>query len=711
MKHTKAVQARKRLTIKTGVASAKRGFPRPSLRRVAIVGGCIVLFLTAFAAAAHDTIERMVVERSLASAFGGDASIATLSHADGETIVEGVRAQTADGAATVTIERATYTVNGDVWTVKTDGVHVTVAVDRIGGDEFSGAPNAAHVLTLRRLVLQVKNASIAFARSADAASKVDIAGVNGTIDASARITYDARGSLITDTGAYPLSANAVADSGEGVDARWTAAVLPLAPLAALLGNANLTVRDGEARDVTFTSAGGLHGTFSLANVRASIAGQAVHALTGPVTVVRDGIGSTGLDALLDDGAPVAAVGEVHDGRDWGHMLSSGTRDLGALTHMFAMIAVQPNLRWMNVETTAPGITFGQYAMTAKTVPHVVQMIAVDPHEPTVRFDTALSHERVISGGERTSDLGLRTKAVAGANGDYFDIGRTYEPQGLLIKSGVLFHGPTDHEAVIFDRTNKPTFARFRLVGSVVDGARTYPVTLYNSWPTRDVAIITPDYGKLLPAAPGVSFEALQSLGEGKYRVLSMQPMTAAIPVTFGLGFSDRLNEPLPNVGDVLDLHYAIDPAVPGAMAGIGSGPLLLKDGVWFEDHHAPAPDERDVQWPVVAIGTMPGDTLMFVAVDGRHPERSIGMTRPEFGDLLRSFGMIDAMALDSGGSVTLVSRAPGNSAVTVRNVVSDFSQERYVTDALFVYSTAPLGTIVTSPRPHVEPTPLIVPAQ
>jgi exopolysaccharide biosynthesis protein len=138
---------------------------------------------------------------------------------------------------------------------------------------------------------------------------------------------------------------------------------------------------------------------------------------------------------------------------------------------------------------------------------------------------------------------------------------------------------------------------------------------------------------------------------------------------------------------------------------------LLKDGVWFEDHHAPAPDERDVQWPVVAIGTMPGDTLMFVSVDGRHPERSIGMTRPEFGDLLRSFGMIDAMALDSGGSVTLVSRAPGNSAVTVRNVVSDFSQERYVTDALFVYSTAPLGTIVTSPRPHVEPTPLIVPAR
>jgi len=188
-------------------------------------------------------------------------------------------------------------------------------------------------------------------------------------------------------------------------------------------------------------------------------------------------------------------------------------------------------------------------------------------------------------------------------------------------------------------------------------------------------------------------------------------MTAAIPVTFGLGFSDQLHEPLPNVGDDVELHYALDPPVPGAVAGIGSGPLLLKDGQWFEDRHAPAPDERNVQWPVVAIGTMPGDTLMLVSVDGRHPERSIGMTRPEFGDLLRGFGMIDAMALDSGGSVTLVSRAPGNSAVTVRNVVSDFSQERYVTDGLFVYSSAPLGTIVTSPRPHVEPTPSIVPAR
>ena len=71
-------------------------------------------------------------------------------------------------------------------------------------------------------------------------------------------------------------------------------------------------------------------------------------------------------------------------------------------------------------------------MTTAGVPHVVTLVGVDPHEPTVRFDTALSQDHIISSGARTSDSALRTGAVAGVNGDYFDIGRTYEPQGMLI---------------------------------------------------------------------------------------------------------------------------------------------------------------------------------------------------------------------------------------------------------------------------------------
>ena len=65
------------------------------------------------------------------------------------------------------------------------------------------------------------------------------------------------------------------------------------------------------------AAGGMHGTFTLDGVRATIAGHALHALTGPVTIVPDGFGQRRVSMrLLDDGTPVAAVGEVHDGGDW-----------------------------------------------------------------------------------------------------------------------------------------------------------------------------------------------------------------------------------------------------------------------------------------------------------------------------------------------------------------------------------------------------------
>jgi len=102
---------------------------------------------------------------------------------------------------------------------------------------------------------------------------------------------------------------------------------------------------------------------------------------------------------------------------------------------------------------------------------------------------------------------------------------------------------------------------------------------------------------------------------------------------------------------------------------------------------------------------LPDDLLLLVAVDGRHPERSVGMTRPEFAELLQRFGATDAMALDSGGSVTLVSRAPGDENVSVRNQPSDNSAERWVSDALFLYSSAGANEIVV---PHAATTPIPV---
>lgn len=651
---------------------------------------------------ARSALETWVLERSLGDAFDGAAKIGFVRHDGDRTSLDAVKVTALGGALTVAADSVACTLHGDVWDVRASGLRASLAVERLPGGAAALARTIAHAFAAGRLNVRLDGATLALTRGDDAGARVDVAGIGGTFTTGEAPAFDLRAHLDAGGATYPLAVH---------ERRLSAAALPLAPLAAVWGNPAVAVTAGEARTLDLTLEGGPHGTLTLADVAGTLAGHAVSALAGNLTFAPDGIGSTGLDALLDGVTPVAAVGEVHDGGDWSRIAATGTRDLRALASMFAAIAEQPNLRWMNLETTAPGITFGQYAMTTTYTPHVVQLIAIDPREPTVRIGTALADDRIISGGARTSDLALRTGAVAGVNGDYFDIGRSYEPQGLLIRDGALLHGPTDHEAVAFDRHNVPTFGRFRLAGTLTDGARTYRVTLFNSWPTHHAAIITPDYGKLLPAAPGITFAALDALGGTRYRVRSLRAMTTSMPVTFGVGISESLHELLPQVGDEVELTYAIDPPVSDAVAGIGSGPLLLHDGEWYEDRHAPAPDERNVQWPVVAVGTLADGTLILASVDGRHPERSLGMTRPEFAELLQRFHLREAMALDSGGSVTMVSRAPGNRTTTVRNVVSDFSNERYVSDALLVYSSAPLGTIVTAPRPHVEPTPLAVRAR
>ncbi len=662
-----------------------------------------MLFLVAVAFGARDAIESAYLQHAVAGELDGDVSIGGLHHRDGLTVLDGVRIATRRGTV-LTADRVTYRARDDVWEITPLALHVTIPRAAIFDPDLERFVAVAHDLGIRRALVHLRDAGVDLTTD-DGVKAIEIAGIDGDLHAGPAPSYALTATVIdrvAPLGSDPIVVRTSTVAGRAVHA-FSAATLPLAGIGALLGGGGVTFAGGEAHDVVASDDGGWHVALTVADASVNLGTVSLTGIAGPLTIVPHGLGSAGLDAtLMPAGIPMALTGEVHDLTD----PSSGSRDLRMLADMVSRIGVQPNLRWSNVETTAPGVVYGQFAMTTKYTPHVVQLIAVDPREPTVHFDTALSGDRIISSGARTTDLGLRTNAVAGVNGDYFDIGRTYEPQGLLIRSGRLLHGPTDHEAMIVDRANHFTFARFRLHGSLKDGAHSYPITLFNSWPTRAVSIITPDYGPTIPAAAGVTFAALEPLGGTQYRVTSLTPMTSPIPTVLGVGISDRLHEPLPRVGDVVDVSYAVDPPIGDAVAGIGSGPLLLKDGQWFEDTHAPAPDERDVQWPVIAVGTLADGTVMLAAVDGRHPERSIGMKRPEFADLLRGLGVTDAMALDSGGSVTMVARSPGAHAITLHNVPSDNSYERYVSDAFFVYSTAPEGTIVTSPRPHVEPSPV-----
>jgi exopolysaccharide biosynthesis protein len=656
--------------------------------------------------ALRERIAKRMLLGGLEAATGSTVGVDSLTHEGGGWVLHGVTLHSRGGAGILTAPRAEVAVRGNVYDVTLERPQFAFLPDRYRGDELRRAGLGATVN------LRVSDGTLAVASGAVPSLALLFHDVDGTLRfGAAGLAYDVTLHLDAGGADVALAGHSELDASGRVAHRWSVPALPLVTAGALLPlDADLHATGGWLRDLAVADDGVLEASARLEDASFTLGSRhAVSGLHGALRLTTAGIGTPRLAGTLDAGIPLSLAGEVHDLHSRFRWLLEGSNGLRSIERLLLEVANEPQLQSVYLDTTADGIAFAQYAMSSDHGPLAISVLAIDPREPTLRLETAIAGDSIVSSGERTSAMGVRTGAVAGVNGDYFDIGRSYQPDGMFMHGGRLLRGPTDRASLVVDRNNDVTFAEFKLRGSVRAEHSSFPVTQLNNWPAGDVTVITPDFGKTLPPADGVTFAALAPLANGSYRVVRVQPVNAPIPVTFGLAFGPLTHARL-HVGETLELEYGLDPPVEGAVAGLSGGPFLLRGGAWYEDPHAPAPAERDVRWPVIALGRQSDGHLLFVAVDGRHPERSVGMTRPEFGALLQRFGAVDAMALDSGGSVTMVARAPGNATVTVRNVPSDFSNERWVSDGLFVYSSAPLPAILTprfapTPVPEARPTP------
>ncbi|GAC1302688.1 MAG: hypothetical protein NVSMB19_12170 [Vulcanimicrobiaceae bacterium] len=666
----------------------------------------------------REPIERALVVRSANAITGLDVGFEHMARDGDAYVLDGVRVRTASGAALGTATRARVIVRDRALAIELERPHVDFDPARYrdadrgaAHDAFARWQAGAGTATIR-----VRGGTLSLGVPHAAGTTLPFEAVDGTLHVTpAAVGFD--GTLAFVDGAERFTIAGSTTAAATADGRpvqhWNAAAMPLRPLGAFVdAQSPLQPLGGFAREIALEDGATLGGTLRLDGARFTLGTHALAGIHGTLALRSGGVGTRHLAGTID-GLPFEAAGEIHDLHAHYAWLRDGSRDLASLGKLATTLASEPKLRSLRIEADAPGLAYAQYAMLGEHGPVAVSVLAIDPREPTLHFDTALAENHIVSGGERTSAMGVRTHAVGGVNGDYFDIGRTYQPQGMLVRDGSLLRGPTDRAALAIRKDGSVTFAEFHLHGVARTVRATLPITEYNDWPPGHVSIITPDYGKELRPTPETTFVGLEAVGAGRktYRVTSVEAATHAITAAFGIGIG-RLEKaaPLPRVGETIVLEYRTDPPLDGATAAIGGGPMLVRGGEAYDDPHAPAPDERDYRWPVVALARGSDARLMLVAVDGRHPERSVGMTRPEFADLLIRLGTTDAMALDSGGSVTLVSRAPGDANASVRNVPSDNSAERWVSDALFIYSSAPAPTIVapaaaSTPVPEARPSP------
>ena len=550
----------------------------------------------------------------------------------------------------------------------------------------------ADLPAISKAAAQLGSGSVAVSEgSFQVQNALDVESIDGILHVNgAKLTYNVRGSVVDQGTSYPFHGGTDEDAGITIQS-WDARSLPVAPLLAVAASPDLEIAasSGQLKDVTLTAQSSRGNPLDF-HADAELAGGAfqvgapthtIAGLHGKLVIDADSIGSKMIEGTLD-GVPLTLVGRLED------------YDAARFDKLLLDVAAEPNLREAHLEATAPGVAFAKYRLESEHGRLAIFVSSVDTKNPTVSLNSVLADDHVTSGGERTSTMGQRTGAVLGIDGDYFDIGGSYAPQGILVISGKLLRSPTKRYAMTVHRGNHVTFDEYTFAGKAIDGDHTFPIHDFNVYPPGKIGIVTPAFGKLRPHI-GTTFVALDAVpgttpGEnGEYRVTHVGPIEDVQPATMGLAFGRYAEAKPPRAGDTIQLEYHLTPNYDDVVTAEGGGPLMISDGRWIEDPDAPAKDEHDVRWPVVGVGRLEDDTLLFFEVDGRWPDISVGMTRPEFGDLMIRYHVVDGFAMDSGGSAGIVSRIPGDKEVSVRSHPSDQSWERYVTDAIFVYSSAP----------------------
>ena len=87
---------------------------------------------------------------------------------------------------------------------------------------------------------------------------------------------------------------------------------------------------------------------------------------------------------------------------------------------------------------------------------------------------------------------------------------------------------------------------------------------------------------------------------------------------------------------------------------------------------------RETFAPRSAIGIGKDEKLYLIAVDGRKPDYSVGLTLKELAEILKKLDLQEAINLDGGGSTTLV--ADGG----IINTLSE-RHERKISNALLIF--------------------------
>jgi hypothetical protein len=359
----------------------------------------------------------------------------------------------------------------------------------------------------------------------------------------------------------------------------------------------------------------------------------------------------------------------------------------------------------------PGVTYERQVRFTPRGPVVVHIMRTPRPgglyalRPLLSNDALLGRETVTSMQKRAS----ATANVAGVNGDFW----TWDegiPTGMLMQSGVLQLPPhpkrsslgvTDDGSLIVGRVS--------MLGQWQGSGAVRALNGLNQRPgANGISLFTPVWGASTPQASGTVEVVLEPFPPtapatdlvGLVTQITTAggtgiPRDGAVLVARGSAASRLAAEAA--IGENMLVNLFLRPNWAAVVDAIGGGPVIVRDGqpVYqaLEDFGSSQLFARD---PRTGVGQLADGRLVFVAVDGRQPGYSIGVTNFELGQMLAGLGAVTGTALDSGGSTTMAFNGK------LLNRPSDPGGVRAVGDALtlFYYGVIapPPATPVVSPN-------------
>lgn len=341
----------------------------------------------------------------------------------------------------------------------------------------------------------------------------------------------------------------------------------------------------------------------------------------------------------------------------------------------------------------PGVTYDRRVEFTRHGPVVLHVLEAPRPGGLYRLAPVLSNG-AIAGRETVSAMQRRlgaTATVAGVNGDFF-APADGSPSGVLIQGGVLQAPPNDARSALgIDAAGRLRVDRLRWFGTWQGTGQRRTINALNGVPgANGISLYTPAWGTNTPVVDGATVVVLQPFPAALPNVdlsgtvaavaripTSAIPADGAVLVARGIA-GQKLAAEVASGGTVM-VRLLLAPDWQGIVHAIGGGPALVRAGApIFRPSEAFTTDQLLPRQPRTAVGQRADGSLVLLAVDGRGPGYSSGMTNYELAVALARLGVVTGMALEAGGSTTLAFEGE------VLNRPSE-GEERAVSEGLFVF--------------------------